>query len=113
MWVRREGYETACSHESFVSSVRILPKYKIRRNAELGGNSSDQSKEHRNGSASNCQCHMSADSKDVPLGHVLQTISFSSAIVVLCSKSNVRRRPETNNSVKDVLFDDGDTASEL
>jgi len=67
-----------------VSSVRIRPKYKIRKKAALGGSSSDQS-----------------------AGHVLHTISFISPIVILGSNSIARRRPETNKSVIETLGVDG------
>jgi len=66
--------------ESTVSSVRMRPRYRILRNAPLGGCSSAQS-----------------------LGQLLHTISFNSPIVTLRSNSCVRRRPETSRSVMETL----------
>jgi len=63
-----------------VSSVRMRPRYSIRRNAALGGSSSDQS-----------------------LGHVLHTISLSSPMLVFGSNSTVRRRPETSSRVMETF----------
>lgn len=74
------GGSAKLSDESIVSSVRIRPKYRIRKNEALGGSSSDHSP-----------------------GQVLHTISLSSPTVVCFSNSTVRRRPETRRSVMETF----------